>query len=90
MGDHRVSFKIEIEFHGVKDKYDAYLNWFDDEVEGVDQRIVDFVRDVYRRGMDAYNNDVYESQREQRERETEDKERKELARLKDKYEQNTV
>lgn len=85
MGDHRISFKIEIEFHGIKDTYEANLNWLSTEVDGVDDRIVNFVRRIYERGMVVYHEEMYEARREQEKLETERRERKELERLKAKY-----
>jgi hypothetical protein len=90
MGDHRVSFKIEMDFHGVKDTYEAYLNWTSTEVDGVDDRIIHFVRDIYERGMEVYHAEMYESRREQERIETEAREKRELARLKAKYEGETA
>src|SRR5579862_8136084 len=58
MGEHRASIKIEMEFHGVKDTCDMWINYMGDqsfcECEGVDDRVVKFVRSVYERGMVKY------------------------------------
>lgn len=85
MGDHRVSFKFEMEFHGVKDTYEANLNWFSSEVEGVDDRMLDFIRGVYERGMGVYQEEISAYFEEQNRAETEKRERQELARLQAKY-----
>ena len=88
MGDHRISIKMEVKFHGVEETADWWLNWSDysSECHGVDQRVIDFFRDIHERGMEKYNDMIYESQKESRERLQRDTELKELARLKDKYE----
>ncbi len=86
MGDHRCSIKIEMEFHGVKDKLDGYYSWFPGAVDGVDDRVIEFIRDVYQRGMEVYHEEVYEAQKEQKRAEIEKREREELERLKKKYE----
>lgn len=87
MGDHRASIKIEMEFHGVKDKTDMWINWSDynSECHGVDQRIIDWFRSVHERGMEKYEEALFESQKEQRERDERERDLKELARLKEKY-----
>ena len=88
MGDHRATVKIEMEFHGVKDKTDMWINWSDcfSECVGVDQRIIDFFRSINDRGMAKYADMVYEGQREERERAEREQELKTLAKLKKKYE----
>lgn len=54
MGDHRALVKIEMEFHGVKDKTEMWINYFPNECDGVDDRILDFCRSVYEEGMARY------------------------------------
>ena len=86
MGDHRISIKCEIEFHGVKDTCDMWLNFSDGECEGVHQCLVDFARDVHRRGMDRwYDAESKRAMKDHRER-IEAVEKAQLADLKAKYE----
>lgn len=85
MGDHRANIKIEIEFHGIKEKCDMWINYLPGEFEGVDDRIVKFFRDVYERGMDEYNKIIREYWEEQHRNELEKREKDELERLKIKY-----
>lgn len=89
MGDHRVSFKFEMEFHGVKDTYEACLNWFSSIVDGVDDRMIHFIRGVYERGMEVYQEEMHAYFKDQEQAQTEARERRELARLKEKYEKET-
>jgi hypothetical protein len=88
MGDHRASIKIEMEFHGIKDKADMWINWGDStsEAPGVDQRIIDWFRSMHERGMEKYSEMMYESQKEDREKAERERELAELERLKKKYE----
>ena len=88
MGDHRCSIKIEMEFHGVKDHCDMWINYGGEtgEVEGVDDRVIKFIRSVYNRGMEKYNDEMDDYYEEQHKEETEKKEKAELERLKKKYE----
>lgn len=86
MGDHRASIKIEMTFHGIKDSVDMWINYFPEECCSMDKRVVEFFKSVYERGMDEYEEKLFEAQREYREQEIERTERETLKRLKDKYE----
>lgn len=55
MGDHRASIKIEMEFHGIKDKCDMWLNYYPQECCRMDKRVVDFFNSVYERGRAVYD-----------------------------------
>jgi hypothetical protein len=78
MGDHRASIKIEVEFHGVKDKADMWINW----VQPMPSSVSDFLEDVYQRGIAKWDEQMEEYRAKQKEVE----EKKELERLKKKYE----
>lgn len=83
MGDHRASIKIEMEFHGVKDACDMWINyWPDGEYPDVDDRIIEFIRSVYHRGMAKYDKAQVKWAKEEQEA----NERRLLADLKAKYE----
>lgn len=84
MSDHRASIKIEMDFHGVKDECDMYINYIP-EADGVDQRIADFLLDVYWRGMDKYNDQREKEYQRRNKKKIEEKEKAELERLKKKY-----
>ena len=86
MGDHRCTIYIEMECHGVKDELDGWYNWIPGAVDGVDDRVIDFIRGVYQRGMVAYHKEIEKYWQEQDQAEAEKRERAELARLKTKYE----
>jgi hypothetical protein len=88
MGDHRASIKIEVDFHGFKDKADMWINYCDSDGNGVDSRITEFFGNMYEKGMAKYHADQWEYEEEKREREQEEKDRKEFERLKAKYESN--
>ena len=87
MGDHRASIKIEMEFHGVKDKCDMWINYSPDTsaYPGVDYRIVDFITSVYDRGMAKYDAHCAKLERESHAQDIERSERAELERLTAKY-----
>lgn len=78
--DHRASIKIEMEFHGVKDSCDMYVNYYPED-DGMDQRVSEFFRSVYERGMAVYN----DSMAKRSEEEKECWERAEYKRLEQKY-----
>jgi len=88
MGDHRISIKMEVEFHGVKEKADWWLSWspHGSDCDGLDQRLIDWFRDINDRGMAKYADMIYESQSEERERKERETELATLKRLKEKYE----
>ena len=82
MTDFKSSIKIEFEFMGVKDKCDMYINYSGDSND-VDDRVADFFREVYEKGMINYNNILAKDA----EKEEQIMEKAELKRLKKKYEQ---
>lgn len=82
MGDHRASIKIEMEFHGVKDKTDMWINYYPDDEYGIDRRVVEFIQEVYDKGMKVYDKRLEQSRKEQREKE----ERLQYEQLKKKFE----
>jgi len=58
MGNHRASIKIEMEFHGVKDKCEMWINYSATEFDCMDYRVVNFFKRIYEKGMDAYKLDA--------------------------------
>lgn len=86
MGDHRASIKIEMEFHGVKDTCDMWINYYPHECCGMDKRVIEFFKRIYDEGMDKYNAIVHESEKVEREKAEQKRELDELKRLKEKYE----
>ena len=78
MGDHRARIKIEMEFHGIKEKCDMWINYYPGEYDGVDDRIIEFIKNIYEKGMVKYNISVSEYWKEEKEKE----ERAEYERLK--------
>ena len=85
MGDHRANIKIEMEFHGIKDSCDMWINYFPGEYDGVDDRIIEFIQDIYKKGMAKYDKEIAKYWAEQNKAEIEKEERKVLKRLKKKY-----
>ena len=55
MGTHRASIKIKMEFHGVKDDCDMYINYLPTECCGMDERVIDFFSRIYEKGMEKYD-----------------------------------
>lgn len=86
MGDHRASIKIEMEFHGVKDKTDMWVNYSPSDCFSMDQRVIEFFQSVYERGMAIYNRDMEDYYAKENKESIERAEREELERLKTKYE----
>jgi len=88
MGDHRASIKIEFEMHGIIEKADMWINWSPDfgDSRGCDQRIIEFFERASGKAMDKYDEELFESQLKERKKAEEEKDRKELKRLKAKYE----
>lgn len=88
MGNHRASIKIEFEMHGIVEKADMWINWSPDfgESRGCDRRIIEFFEMASNKAMNKYDEELFESQAEERKRVQEEKDRKELERLKAKYE----
>lgn len=85
MGSHRASIKIEMEFHGVKDKADMWINYWPADCCGMDKRVIEFFTKVYNEGMEKWNEENEKHDKKYKAEQLELAERKELARLKDKY-----
>lgn len=87
MGDHRCNIKIEMEFHGVKDSCDMWLNWWTEssEYEGVDNRVIEFIQRVYNKGMEKYNQEMNKYYQELNKEEIKRKEIIQLKLLKERY-----
>lgn len=85
MSDHRFHLKGTFSIYGRDYPFDMSLNWHAD-FDGIDHRITDFFLKVYRtarREWDAELSEVLAARERAAQEETE---RKELARLKAKYE----
>lgn len=81
MGDHRVSLKVDFHMHGHEAKIDQWVNYTPDYVE----KTADWLRRQIEIAMDRYMDAEYDRDMA-RNAEVEDAERKELERLKAKYE----
>ncbi len=81
MGDHRMSIKIEAEFHGIKEKADMWINYFPHDCCDMDKRVIEFFQDLHERGMEKYNRRLTKYWKEEEKR----KEIEELKRLQKKY-----
>lgn len=82
MGDHRMSIKIEATFHGKTKKTDMWINWFPEGCCGIDQRIINFFKELETEGMAVFDKHMEKYWKERKEQEEKD----ELKRLKEKYE----
>lgn len=84
MGDHRVSIKINFEMHGLKKKYDAWLNWSDCIPEDISSMIEKWKDDA----MDKFyaEDEKYRAKQEKLKlMQVENEERALLEKLKEKY-----
>ena len=92
MGDLRADIKIEIDFIGIKKKQEFWINYCGDylsaECYGVDNRIVEFFRDIYEKGIEKYDRILQEQYEKEHKKEIEENEKKELKRLQNKYQEN--
>ena len=85
MGDHRADVKIEFTIHGKTYKMDSWINWFDDGT-GIDARVVEFFRVSWEDAKARYDAQISELYLRDHARDIEARERREMARLKAKYE----
>ena len=86
MGDHRASIKIKMCFHGVEKECDMWINYFPGvEYADVDDRIIKFIRDVYKLGMNKYNLKMKKYFEKESAKKKELEELAEYLRLKNKY-----
>ena len=85
MGDHRSSIKIEMEFHGVKDKCDMWINYIPTDCCSMDERVIKFFRGVYEDGMAKFNEEMAAHEFKRTKGERERAERAEYERLKKKF-----
>lgn len=74
--------------HGIVEKADMWINWSPEfgDSRGVDRRIIEFFERASNKAMDKYDEELWDSQEEERKRISEEKDRKEFERLKAKYE----
>lgn len=89
MGDHRAEVHIKFYFHGKTYKLDMdWINWspWGSECEGIDQRVIDFFQRSTASGMEKYHKVVDKYHEEREKAEKEEQERRDLERLKKKYE----
>lgn len=87
MGDFRATIEINVDSLGKKYKMDSWINyWPDSECDGVDQRVIDFFREMWEDVKRRHDEIVYRSQRKQREQSEKEHDLTELKRLKEKYE----
>lgn len=91
MGDHRMSIKIQAEFHGIKRECDMYINWYPTEYHEInsgtlDNRVIEFFTELVREGLEVYNDRVYEYKKKLKAKLQEENDKKEYERLKIKYE----
>ena len=85
MGDHRADVKIKFSMHGKTYEMDSGINWFDDGT-GVDHRVIDFFRASWEDAKARYDYQCEELFAREHAKEIEANERRELDRLKCKYE----
>jgi len=90
VGDHRISWAIKAGFHGIGREYGTpddmtWLNFSSTICEGVDDRVIEFFRELYNAGMEEFNEIMLKAIREERAADIERSERAQLAKLKAKY-----
>jgi hypothetical protein len=85
MGEHRISLKIEFSMHGHTDKMDAWWNFTERDVPGVDYRAIEWLQSQYEKAMDKYLEAQFSADM-RRQAEVENREREEFERLKAKFE----
>lgn len=85
MGDHRATIKLEMTLHGKTYAHEMWINYWEDG-DGVDHRVTDWFAECWRDAKARY--DAAEAERYQREHAADiaASEKKELERLKAKYE----
>lgn len=82
MGDYRADIKITFTMFGRTLKYDGWLNYFPDEITGVDRRVMEFFQEGWEQFRIRHDNIV---ERDEHQRQAQD-ERDEYLRLKAKFE----
>ena len=85
MSDFKVEIKLSWDGMGVKDKADMYINYFEGECEGVDDRIIQFFRDNWRKAYSLYRQRIADVESELKAAEIEREDREEYERLKKKF-----
>jgi hypothetical protein len=90
MGDHRAGIKIKMEFHGIKDDTDMWINYSPHSCCNMDERVIEFFNSVYERGMVKYNELMAKAFAKDNKEKIEQEEKAELKRLKKKYESNVA
>jgi hypothetical protein len=80
MTDFKASIKIEFSFMGKTERYDGWINYWD-RGDGLDDRVAEWFREKYEAGMIRYRGNVAAFHKEENER----TERRELERLRAKY-----
>ena len=68
MTDFKASIKIKMEFMGVKDQCDMYINYNINGCCNVDERVIKFFENIYERGMEKYNKMIIDQERERKNR----------------------
>jgi hypothetical protein len=86
MGDHRASIEIVMKAHGKTYEQEWWINWNPDESTGCDRRITDWFSRCWEDAYERYHKRYAEYFVEQEAKRVEEEEKKELARLKEKYE----
>jgi hypothetical protein len=88
MSDSRADVKLAFSIYGMDFKHEMSINWTPEDCNGyeVDRRLLEIFDGWYQKARARWDEEVFESQREQRAKEEEERERSELARLKAKYE----
>lgn len=74
-----------MEFHGIKEKTDMWINYFPQECCEMDVRVVEFFQDVHTRGMKKYNQTLSKQYERDHKKEKEEQEKAEFERLNKKY-----
>lgn len=68
MGDFRFSFKATFEMGDVKDTCDMWLNWSPDEDAFIDQRVLNWLRDNFSKGVNDIRSAMIDERQAEQER----------------------
>lgn len=87
MTDMKASIEIKFEIHGESYEGDWYINYSPND-SGIDDRIVEWFSDCYEKASRVYLKNVDDYFKEKDKAENESREREELRRLKEKYDES--
>lgn len=88
MGDHRADIKISFHIHNKTYDQEWWINYWPDDLTGVDRRIAEWFSDCWHDAYKRYQDLVYKAGEKERKAQEEAADQREYQRLKTKYESN--